>query len=122
MHSQILICNLISFTVSANTITPTVELNSMAMKRGTLVSYTVQYPKSYQEFAAKVQMTSFSNKYRIQNNNNNNNNNFIRGSGLDRHRTTEDDPYRVAVKLGNELEFNGIGLTLQAAKHDAAAK
>lgn len=92
----------------------------MAMKRGVLVSYNVQYPKSYHEFAAKVQMTNFSSKYRIQNNNNNNN--LLRGSGLERHRTTEDDPYHVTVQLGNEIEFNGIGLTLQAAKHDAAAK
>lgn len=93
------------------------------MKRGIIVSYTVQYPKSYHEFAAKVQMTNFGNKYRIQNNNiNNNNNNMVRASGLERHRTTEDDPYRVTVQLGNEREFNGIGLTLQAAKHDAAAK
>lgn len=92
----------------------------MAMKRGILVSYTVHYPKSYHEFAAKMQMTNFGNKYRIQNNNINNN--MIRSSGLERHRTTEDDPYRVTVQLGNEIEFNGIGLTLQAAKHDAAAK
>lgn len=92
------------------------------MKRTILVSYTVQYPKSYHEFAAKVQMTNFGNKYRIQNNNIINNNNLIRGGGLERHRTTEDDPYRVTVKLGNDFEFNGTGLTLQAAKHDAAAK
>lgn len=92
----------------------------MAMKRGIIVSYNVQYPKSYHEFAAKMQMTNFGNKYRIQNNNINNN--MIRASGLERHRTTEDDPYRVTVQLGNEREFNGIGLTLQAAKHDAAAK
>lgn len=94
----------------------------MAMKRSILVSYSVQYPKSYQEFAAKLQMSNFT-KYRIQNNNiNNNNNHLLRGSGLERHRTTEDDPYRVTVQLGNEVDFSGIGLTLQAAKHDAAAK
>lgn len=94
----------------------------MAMKRSILVSYIVQYPKSYHEFAAKVQMTNFGNKYRMQNNNINNNNNLSRGGGLERHRTTDDDPYRVTVQLGNEIEFVGIGLTLQAAKHDAAAK
>lgn len=91
------------------------------MKRGILVNYTVQHPQSYHDFAAKMQMTNFGNKYRMQNNINNNNNNHIRGGGLERHRTTEDDPYKVTVQLG-QLEFNGIGLTLQSAKHDAAAK
>lgn len=130
----------------------------MAMKRGILVSYSVHYPRSYHDLAAKVRMANEANKYRLQNNagtnnganpnsnqnnnpkpnpdpnhnnrnhknnqnnNQNNNNNVIRGGVLDRHRTTEDDPYRVIAQLGNELSFNGEGLTLQLAKHDAATK
>lgn len=46
---------------------------------------------------------------------------FGRNPDLSRHRTTEDDPYRVAVKVG-ETEYHGTGLTMQSAKHDAASK
>lgn len=63
-----------------------------------------------------------NNQNNQNNNQNNNNNNVIRGGVLDRHRTTEDDPFRVTAQLGNELSFNGEGLTLQLAKHDAATK
>lgn len=37
------------------------------------------------------------------------------------HRTTEDDPFRVIVLIGDK-KFSGTGLTMQQAKHDAAAK
>lgn len=37
------------------------------------------------------------------------------------HRTTEDDPYRVTVAIGDR-KFSGTGLTMQSAKHDAASK
>lgn len=69
-----------------------------------------------------------------RNNNNNNNINNNKGNKMrfrDKfannrspqfvHRTTEDDPYRVTVCIGDK-QFSGSGLTLQSAKHDAAAK
>lgn len=91
------------------------------MKRGIPTNYSYKYPLSYNEQAlsGKVGMVRNArlkdNKMRFRDKYNNNR------TALFIHRTTEDDPYRVTVTIG-EKEFSGTGLTLQSAKHDAASK
>lgn len=102
------------------------ELNALAMKRGLLTDYTFHIPKSYKELAENTGNNSRNITNNVSNPNalpliqqNRVNNN--RKANYVPHRTTEDDPYKVTVKVGN-LKFTGIGLTLQAAKHKAASK
>lgn len=112
----------VCFTLSApnNTITPTVQLNALAMKRGIPTNYSYQYPKSHNEQAMSVARNARNPK------GNTNKTHFRDSSRTNRpqqyvHRTTEDDPYRVTVTIGDR-QFSGTGLTMQSAKHDAAAK
>lgn len=91
------------------------------MKRGLPTSYNVQYPKSYAEIAMKSNFQNIGNNHAIDSQGNFRQNHFGRTPDLSRHRTTEDDPYRVTVKVG-EKEYSGQGLTLQSAKHNAATK
>lgn len=111
----------VPFAAPNNTITPTVQLNTLAMKRGIPTNYSCQYPKSHNEQA----MAMARNARNSKSNNNNNKMRFRDSSKSNRpqyvHRTTEDDPYRVTVTV-NDKQFSGIGLTMQSAKHDAAAK
>lgn len=88
------------------------------MKRGIPTNYSYTYPKSHNEQALNIarnsrikgnKMRNFREKFPNQRTPQ-----FI-------HRTTEDDPYRVTVVIG-EKQFSGTGLTLQSAKHDAASK
>lgn len=101
---------------TGNTITPTVQLNALAMKRGIPTNYTYQYPKSHNEQAlsnsrnARVKGTKMRFRDKFSNNR----------SAPFVHRTTEDDPYKVTVTIGDK-QFSGTGLTLQSAKHDAAS-
>lgn len=101
-----------------NTITPTVQLNALAMKRGIPTNYSYQYPKSHNEQALNMTRNARNVK---------GNNNKMRFRETPRNRlqyvqrTTEDDPYRVSVTIGDK-QFSGTGLTMQLAKHDAAAK
>lgn len=102
---------------TGNTITPTVQLNALAMKRGIPTNYTFQYPKSHNEQALNIARNARikGNKMRFRDKfSNNRSAQFI-------HRTTEDDPYNVTVTIGDK-HFSGTGLTLQSAKHDAASK
>lgn len=106
------------------------------MKRGMPTNYSFQYPKSYND----QPLTNYSgngrnprrndpkgNKIRQRdkfsniNNNNNNINNNNNNRNQHSHKTTEDDPYKVTVTIGDK-QFTGTGLTLQSAKHDAASK
>lgn len=110
-----------TFPAPNNTITPTVQLNALAMKRGIPTNYSYQYPKSHNEQALSVARNTRNNPK-----GNNNNTRFRDTSRNNRaqqfvHRTTEDDPYRVTVTIGDR-QFSGTGLTMQSAKHDAAAK
>lgn len=88
------------------------------MKRGIPTAYSYQYPKSHNEQTLMMQRNPRNNKG-IKNRfhdkfANNRSPHFV-------HRTTEDDPYRVTVTIGDK-QFSGTGLTMQSAKHDAAAK
>lgn len=91
------------------------------MKRGLPTIYNVQYPNSYNEIAMKSNFQNIGNNHAIDSQGNFRQNRFGRTMDLSRHRTTEDDPYRVTLKIG-EKEYIGSGLTLQLAKHNAAAK
>lgn len=87
------------------------------MKRGIPTNYSYQYPQSHNEQALNLTRNARNkgNKLRFRDKfANNRSPQFV-------HRTTEDDPYRVTVSIGDK-QFSGTGLTLQAAKHDAAAK
>lgn len=75
------------------------------MKRGIPTNYAVQYPNSYQNQLTLANGTK--------------NRRFGRSIDVTRHRTTEDDPYHVTVTVGQKQYF-GTGVTLQAAKHNAA--
>lgn len=105
---------------STNTITPTVQLNALAMKIGIPTNYTYQYPESFNSCpqidrdGRDGRLKSIKKRFRDKFNNNN------RLPPLF-HRTTEDDPFRVRVLIGDKI-FSGTGLTMQQAKHDAAAK
>lgn len=98
---------------SANTITPTVQLNALAMKIGIPTNYAYQYPESFGDGYDR-RLKGTKKRYRDKFNNNNRLPPLI-------HRTTEDDPFRVMVLIGDK-KFSGTGLTMQQAKHDAAAK
>lgn len=101
----------------ANTITPTVQLNALAMKRGIPTNYSYQYPKSHNE-----QTLNMARNARIKGNKMRFRDKFTSSRSPQYiHRTTEDDPYRVTVVIGDK-QFSGTGLTLQSAKHDAASK
>lgn len=90
------------------------------MKIGIPTNYTCQYPNSYYQQALNNRTTIDrngrlkGNKKRYEKYNNNR-------PPQNLHRTTEDDPYRVTVMIGDK-QFIGTGLTMQSAKHDAAAK
>ncbi|XP_046673658.1 double-stranded RNA-binding protein Staufen homolog isoform X2 [Homalodisca vitripennis] len=86
-----------------NNITPTVELNALAMKRGEPTVYT---------FVELPTLTYATH------------NNYSYHRGVYAQRFYGSKPpslYKVTVKVG-EREFHGEGLTAQAARHDAAAK
>lgn len=109
-----------TFAAPNNTITPTVQLNALAMKRGIPTNYSYQYPKSHNEQALNMPRNTRNPK------GTNNKTHFRDTSRSNRsqqfvHRTTEDDPYHVTVTIGDR-QFSGTGLTMQSAKHDAAAK
>lgn len=101
-----------------NTITPTVQLNALAMKRGIPTNYSYAYPKSHNE-----QTLNLARNSRIKGNKMRNFREKFPNQRLPQfvHRTTEDDPYRVTVVIGDK-QFSGTGLTMQMAKHDAASK
>lgn len=109
----------------SNTVTPTVQLNALAMKRGMPTNYSYQYPKCYNEQSLNAKAAGMvvnlrlnhmnTNKMRFRDKQNNNRpTQYV-------HRTTEDDPYFVTVDIGDK-KYIGTGLTLQSAKHDAASK
>ncbi|XP_054267450.1 double-stranded RNA-binding protein Staufen homolog 2-like isoform X2 [Macrosteles quadrilineatus] len=83
-----------------NNITPTVELNALAMKRGEPTIYTF------------VELPTFC--YPTHNN-------YAYHRGVYTQRYKPPSLYKVTVKVGDR-EFSGEGLTAQAARHDAAAK
>ncbi|XP_031638499.1 double-stranded RNA-binding protein Staufen homolog 2 [Contarinia nasturtii] len=101
-----------------NTVTPTVQLNALAMKRGIPTNYSYTYPKSYNEqtpnLMRNTRMTKGTKSRFYDRFYNNRPLRFV-------HHTTEDDPYRATVVIGDK-QFSGTGLTLQSAKHDAASK
>lgn len=105
------------FIGPVNTITPTVQLNAVAMKLGIPTSYSHESPQSHNEQAVLVRNARVprGNKMRFRDKfPNHRSTHYV-------HRTTEDDPYRVTLAIG-EKQFFGTGITLQAAKHDAASK
>lgn len=97
------------------------------MKLGLPTNYTCQFPNSYYQQSLANCTTIDRNGRSIAKGNTNTNKKRFRDKFNNNrptpiiHRTTEDDPYRVTVGIGDK-EFTGIGLTMQSAKHDAAAK
>ncbi|XP_066602861.1 double-stranded RNA-binding protein Staufen homolog 2 isoform X2 [Prorops nasuta] len=90
---------------------PTVELNTLAMKRGEPTVYTFRHapPTPPQTFVAH----SFGNFPRLIN---------PRYTGYrNNFHTSEPQLYLVTLKVGDR-EFNGRGITGQAARHDAASR
>ncbi|XP_014252626.1 double-stranded RNA-binding protein Staufen homolog 2 isoform X2 [Cimex lectularius] len=113
-------------------ITPTVELNALAMKRGEPTVYTlVESPQYGEHYNGFVTYHSHRGMY-TQAYNNHYNYGYGRG-GKTHFRggyTPRVDPrfysgkpalYKVVVKVG-ERSFTGEGVTSQAARHDAASK
>ncbi|XP_075233577.1 double-stranded RNA-binding protein Staufen isoform X2 [Lycorma delicatula] len=112
-------------------ITPTVELNALAMRRGEPTTYTILEPTSHNNFnyhhrgmynqprVYSNYTTDFSRRnmqprinHNVHNQRFENQRNYgSKGAAL----------YRVSVKVG-EKEFLGEGITAQAARHDAASK
>lgn len=87
------------------------------MKIGIPTNYVYQYPESFNNCPPNDRdgrLKGTKKRFRDKFNNN---------SRLPPlfHRTTEDDPFRVMVLIGDK-RFSGTGLTMQQAKHDAAAK
>ncbi|XP_039298063.1 double-stranded RNA-binding protein Staufen homolog [Nilaparvata lugens] len=83
-------------------ITPTVELNALAMRRGEPTVYTIIEPAPDARF----------NQYPYDNRG------FYNQRAFGRNGATS---FRVSVKVG-ERTFEGEGITVQAARHDAASK
>lgn len=113
-------------------VTPTVELNALAMKRGERTVYVIengaQYMSNYypRHNLYPQQQTRFSFDSRRQ----------VRGHYPSYHDNryygqyrppvsnpphNANDPYTVRLHVG-ERQYPGVGYTVQAAKHDAAAK
>lgn len=117
---------------SKGNITPTVELNALAMKRGEPTVYTIVESPQYHQYNGFVNYHSHRGMY-TQSYNEHYTYNYGRGkapsyrgayttSRVDQRYYGNKPPlYKVVVKVG-EREFSGEGISAQAARHDAASK
>ncbi|XP_073993632.1 double-stranded RNA-binding protein Staufen isoform X2 [Rhodnius prolixus] len=118
---------------SKGNITPTVELNALAMKRGEPTVYTIVESPQYHQYNGFVNYHSHRGMY-TQPYNEQYTYNYGRGktpsfrgaystaSRVDQRYYGSKPPlYKVVVKVG-EREFSGEGISAQAARHDAASK
>uniref|UniRef100_A0A336LU93 CSON011458 protein n=1 Tax=Culicoides sonorensis TaxID=179676 RepID=A0A336LU93_CULSO len=115
-------------SVSHN-ITPTVELNALAMKRGIQIVYmqcnnnenSISYEDTLNKTQIKQQQSiKWKNKYNNSYKSNINNNKIVekfQHNQLNEHI----NPYKVLLKVGEQV-FEGTGSTSQAARHSAALR
>ena len=130
------------FFFKAN-ITPTVELNALAMKRGEPATYIVEQHEPissaspvnlnliaqtnvYANFHNYSRHNQYQNAYTPSSRFNNNDKRLMnnRGGGGSNNGISPDgteETYHVTLQVG-QRKFIGIGKTLQSARHNAAAK
>ncbi|XP_044257055.1 double-stranded RNA-binding protein Staufen homolog 2-like isoform X3 [Tribolium madens] len=114
--------------------TPTVELNALAMKRGERPVYIVENPPPHQGYINQAGYYPRQNIYGTQNQprygydtrrNMRPHYPYHENRYYGQYRPTgphnPGDPYTVRLRVGDR-EYPGVGYTVQAARHDAAAK
>ncbi|EFA11564.2 staufen [Tribolium castaneum] len=114
--------------------TPTVELNALAMKRGERPVYIVENPPPHQGYISQAGYYPRQNIYGTQNQprygydtrrNMRPHYPYHENRYYGQYRPTgphnPGDPYTVRLRVGDR-EYPGVGYTVQAARHDAAAK